>query len=122
MGPFDVQSIVYICIGIDTEIKELEGEVVGDRVFDGGYECADRCPGGMYDTTYWVMTCAFPVLEKAANGREEELAASEWLYLVCEEFGQDIIKHVKKTGEWPYGNTLEELAKAAVDDVVKLSR
>lgn len=73
MSPFDVQSIVYICIGINTEIENLEGEVIGDRVFDGGYECADGCPGGMYETTHWVMNNAFPILEKAANGREEEM-------------------------------------------------
>lgn len=121
MSPFDVQSIVYICIGIDAEIVKLEGEAVGNRVFDGGYECADGCPGGMYETTHWVMNNAFPILEKAANGREEEMAGSEWLYMVCEEFGQDIIRHVKKTGVWPDGNTLQELAKAAVDDVVKIS-
>lgn len=117
MNQFNVQSIVYICIGVDSEILNLKGEIVGDRVFDGGYECADGCPGGMLETTYWAMNDAFPILKKVANGREEEMAGSEWLYIVCEEFGRDIIGHVKQTGIWPDDNILEELAKAAINKV-----
>lgn len=120
MNQFNVQSIVYICIGIDAEILKLKGVVVGDRVFDGGYECADGCPGGMFETTHWVMSDAFPILEKVANGCEEEMAGSEWLYNVCEGFGRNIIQHVKKTGVWPANETLLGIAQAAVDDAVKI--
>lgn len=38
--------------------------------------------------------------------------------LFGEEFGQDIIKHVKKTGVWPDGNTPDDLAKA--NEVAKI--
>ncbi len=75
-------------------------------------------PGGMMDTTYWVMTCALPILKKVAKGSNIGMVGSEWLYNVCEGYGGDIIEYINRNGVWPDDEWLERLAMGAVDRLV----
>lgn len=112
------QSLVYICIGIESKLNELKGKTIYYKEYNGGYEFGDGRPGGMMDTTYWVMTCALPILKKVAKGSNIGMIGSEWLYNVCEGYGGDIIEYINRNGMWPDDEWLERLAMGAVDRLV----
>ncbi|BCK65819.1 hypothetical protein KAM330_48080 (plasmid) [Aeromonas hydrophila] len=41
------QSLVYICIGIESKLNKLKGKTVYHKKYDGGYEFGE--PPGRYD-------------------------------------------------------------------------
>ncbi len=115
MKPHHAQSLIYICIGIDTRLNELKGKTIYYKKYEGGYEVGEGCPGGMMEVTHWAMTDALPTLKKVAKGSNIGMGGSEWLYNVCEGYGRDIVGYISKKGMWPDDEGLERLAMAAVD-------
>lgn len=117
MNEYDVQSVVYICIELDMRVSQLTGKEINGVVHRGGYEVCDGCPGGMLETTYWVMTDAFPVLKRVAVACGVEMMGVEWFYNICEAYGDEIANYVKVNGLWPNDNNLVLLAKKVIGNV-----
>lgn len=117
MNNYDIQSLVYICLGIDFKIRALRGKQIANIIHQGGYEIGVGCPGGMMETTWWAMTDAFPTLKKVAEDSHVEMIGTPWLYEVCEVFGHAIVNYVKETGLWPDDGALVSLAKKSVNKV-----
>lgn len=113
----DTQSVVYICIAMDMQVLKLTGNEINGVVHRGGYELCDGCPGGMLETTYWVMSDALPVLKSVAVARRVEMVGTDWFYDVCEAYGYEIINNVKINGLWPNDNDLVLLAQKVIGNV-----
>lgn len=107
-----MQSLVYCCIGMDERLRL--GEI------RKGYECAEECPGGMCETTYWMQTDGLPVLVQAAEDKGACTGGTNWLYNVCEMFGHMVMDHALKTGKWASDQQVAQIAKDVIAEYGEL--
>ncbi|HGY1085450.1 TPA: hypothetical protein ACNUWQ_003017 [Aeromonas salmonicida] len=114
MNEYDIQSLIYICISIDNNVRMLRGKQIAGIIHSGGYEMCEGCPSGMVETTYWAMNEAFPILKEIAEQTHTEMVGTPWLYEVCEEYGTAIIDYGKESGRWPTNEELIALAGKAI--------
>jgi hypothetical protein len=94
-----VQSLVYAAMAMDSTMCKLK---------NGTY------PEGMLETTHWLQHDAMPHLHSAAKVYDIAQGGSEWLYNVCENYGENIAYQLAETGDLPSCSALRTLARVAV--------